>query len=70
MPQLKKVIKDSLYKETSETLCFFINFLHFSYTYFSNSPTEKVKFLEVAKYFVLYSKMEFLQHFGSLIENK
>ena len=52
----KKVIKDSPYKWTPETPYFFINFIYFSYTYFSNSLTIHAKFHNVAKYIILYSK--------------
>ena len=40
---------------------FFINLLYFSYTYFSNSLIIQAKFHKIAKYIILYSKMDLLQ---------
>ena len=69
MTTAKKVIKDSPYKWTPETPDFLL-ISYIFYTYFSNSLTIETKFHEVAKYIISYSKIELLQPFGSLIENK
>ena len=62
-PLLENVIKDSPYKKTPTISWFFINFLHLSDTYISNSLTIQAKFHEAEKYITLYSKMEFLKLF-------
>ena len=66
----KKVMKDSPYKWTPKTPWYFINFWYFSYTYFSNWLTIWAKFHEIAKYIILYRKIELLQRFGTLDEKK
>ena len=60
----KKVIKDSTYKYTPETINFSMN----SFTH--RSLTIQVKFHEVAKYIILYGELKLLKPFRSIIENK
>ena len=47
----------------------FYKFLIFFYTCFPNLLTIQVKFNENAEYVILYSEMELLQPFGSVVEN-
>ena len=68
--KLKQVIKGSLYKWPPGMHWLFINFLYFSWTYFSNSLTVQAKPYEVAKYIILCSKIKLLQPFGNLTKWK
>ena len=59
-PHLKK-IKDSPYKWTPKTSWYFHKFLIIYLYIFFQSLIMQAKFHEIAKYIILYSKMELLQ---------
>ena len=69
-PLLENVINDSPYKKTPTISWFFINFLHLSDTYISNSLTIQAKFHEAENILLYTAKWNFWNSFGCLIENK
>ena len=66
-PQLKKVI---VFINGPTNPLILINFWYSSCTYFSNSVNIQGKFLEVAKYIILYHKIKLLYPSWSPIGNK
>ena len=66
MTTAKKTLKDGPCSWTPQTPYFFSKFLIFLIIHYPY----KLNFINDAKYIILYSKMEPLKPFGSLIKNK